>query len=102
MTATSTATRRTFPPLTLCDIQPCRRCQRYCNREHFAIDQLSPQQDRAITLLFCEGCNRGFEGLWVFAGGSWRFDFERIHSPANPEEFEKFQQRLRDLREVAA
>lgn len=82
------------------DIQQCERCQRFCNREHFAIEY--GRDDTAISYLYCEECNRGWECLWQKIDGRWKLRLTQEHGPSRPELFAKFLENLRAASRIAA
>lgn len=81
------------------DIQPCPMCEGDCNRENFGLQNLGRIQgvECAVTYLYCEWCEKGWEALWRKIDGIWRFDPPAVpYSREDAEGFLKFQQRLRE------
>ncbi len=83
------------------DIQPCKKCGRSCNREHFA--QQPSTRARLITYLYCEDCNMGWEAIWqVLDRGFPVFLFDVEYSSANQRKLDHFLLNLRMANSVAA
>lgn len=84
------------------DIQPCPICERFCNREHFAIEFVGRGSDAAITYLYCEDCGQGWESLWKKVDGRWKVELSVHYTRDNIDALIKFKERLRQTATVAA
>ncbi len=82
------------------DLQPCKKCGRTCNREHFA--QQPTSNNRLITYLYCEDCNIGWEVLWTRDGNHWKFNFDIQYSSEDRRKLDHFLLNLRMANSVAA